>query len=102
MEDTLWSSLTDTYAKLPMALTAEKLAEQYNITREQCDEFAHSSQQRWTNGNVGYHNRRTKKKDSNYIIPYWFHNTFLIYITKIEAPSSLSVVSTSASYLFLV
>lgn len=51
MEDTLWSSLTDSYAKLPMALTAEKLAEQYGITRQQCDEFALSSQQRWTNGN---------------------------------------------------
>ncbi len=50
MEDTLWSSLTDSYAKLPMALTAEKLAEQYGITRHQCDEFALSSQQRWTNG----------------------------------------------------
>ena len=52
MEDTLWSSLTDTYAKLPMALTAEKLAEQYGITRHQCDEFALSSQQRWANGNA--------------------------------------------------
>ena len=50
MEDTLWASLTDSYAKLPMALTAEKLSEQYNITREQCDEFALSSQQRWAEG----------------------------------------------------
>ena len=33
-----------------MALTAEKLAEQYGITREQCDEFAFSSQRKWTNG----------------------------------------------------
>ena len=54
MEDTLWSSLTDSYAKLPMALTAEKLAEQYGITRQQCDEFALSSQQRWTNGNGAF------------------------------------------------
>lgn len=52
MEDTLWSSLTDAYAKLPMALTAEKLAEQYQITREQCDEFAYTSQARWANGEV--------------------------------------------------
>ncbi len=50
MEDTLWASLTDTYAKLPMALTAEKLAQQYDITREQCDEFAHTSQERWAHG----------------------------------------------------
>lgn len=50
MEDTLWASLTDSYVKLPMALTAEKLAEQYGITREQCDQFALSSQQKWANG----------------------------------------------------
>lgn len=50
MEDTLWASLTDTYAKLPMALTAEKLADQYGISREDCDKFALSSQQRWTEG----------------------------------------------------
>lgn len=52
MEDTLWASLTDSYAKLPMAMTAEKLAEQYGITKEQCDEFALTSQQRWASGNV--------------------------------------------------
>ena len=50
MEDTLWSSLTDAHCKLPMALTAEKLAEQYGITREDCDRFALASQQRWANG----------------------------------------------------
>ena len=50
MEDTLWSSLTDAYAKLPMALTAEKLAEQYGVSREDCDRFALSSQQRWAEG----------------------------------------------------
>lgn len=49
MEDSLWVGLTDSYAKLPMALTAEKLGEQYGITREQCDEFALTSQQRWSN-----------------------------------------------------
>lgn len=51
MEDSLWAGLSDSYAKLPMALTAEKLGEQYGITREQCDEFALTSQQRWSNGN---------------------------------------------------
>ena len=54
MEDTLWSSLTDRYANLPMALTAEKLGEMYDITREQCDEFALLSQPRWTNGKAVY------------------------------------------------
>ena len=50
MEDTLWASLTDTYAQLPMALTAEKLAEQYSISRDDCDQFAMSSQNRWLEG----------------------------------------------------
>lgn len=50
LEDTLWSGLQDSYVKLPMALTAEKLAEMYGITREMCDEFALTSQQRWANG----------------------------------------------------
>ena len=47
LEDTLWSGLTDSYAQLPMALTAENLAEQHKITRQECDEFALRSQQRW-------------------------------------------------------
>ena len=50
MEDTLWSSLTDSYAKLPMALTAEKLGEKYGLTREDCDKFAMTSQERWQEG----------------------------------------------------
>lgn len=50
MEDTLWASVTDTYAKLSMALTAEKLAEQYAISREDCDQFALTSQKRWMEG----------------------------------------------------
>ena len=49
MEDTLWSGLTDSYCKLPMAITAENLAEKYNISREDCDRFALESQTRWAN-----------------------------------------------------
>ena len=51
MEDTLWAGLTDEHIKLPMALTAEKLAEMYGVTRLDCDEFALQSQHRWGNGN---------------------------------------------------
>jgi acetyl-CoA acyltransferase 2 len=47
MEDTLWASLTDTYAGCAMGITAENLATQYSITREQCDEYALRSQQAW-------------------------------------------------------
>lgn len=34
LEDMLWNALTDTYTGLPMGITAEKLAEQYGISRE--------------------------------------------------------------------
>lgn len=44
-EDSLWAGLTDTYAGLPMGMTAEKLGAKYNITREQCDEYGLRSQQ---------------------------------------------------------
>lgn len=44
LEDSLMSGLTDAYAKLPMALTAEKLGEKYKISRSEADEFALRSQ----------------------------------------------------------
>jgi acetyl-CoA C-acetyltransferase/acetyl-CoA acyltransferase 2 len=47
VEDSLWASLTDSYAGLPMALTAEKLAEQYRIGQDEVDEFAVLSQKRF-------------------------------------------------------
>jgi acetyl-CoA acyltransferase 2 len=43
-EDQLWAGLTDSYVKIPMGLTAEKLGAQYGITRDQCDEFSLRSQ----------------------------------------------------------
>ncbi|HET9595331.1 MAG TPA: acetyl-CoA C-acetyltransferase [Anaeromyxobacteraceae bacterium] len=47
MEDMLWSALTDSYANMPMALTAEKLAEQYGIGQDAVDEYAVTSQRRF-------------------------------------------------------
>ncbi|BDG09757.1 acetyl-CoA C-acyltransferase [Anaeromyxobacter paludicola] len=47
IEDTLWSALTDSYAGLPMALTAEKLAEQYAVTQDEVDEYSVLSQRRF-------------------------------------------------------
>ncbi len=44
-EDYLWESLTDSYCGCPMAITAENLAKQYKISREQIDEYALRSQQ---------------------------------------------------------
>ena len=46
IEDSLWTALTDTRAKMPMALTAEKLAERYRITQDEVDEFSVLSQRR--------------------------------------------------------
>jgi acetyl-CoA acetyltransferase family protein len=45
-EDLLWAALTDTQCNLSMAQTAEKLAEQYGVTREEADQVAYNSQQR--------------------------------------------------------
>jgi acetyl-CoA acetyltransferase family protein len=44
-EDMLWTALIDSYTGLPMALTAENLAEQYHITREEQDRLALRDQQ---------------------------------------------------------
>ncbi len=45
LEDFLFVGLTDTYCGLPMALTAEKLAEQTGVTRKDSDAYALRSQQ---------------------------------------------------------
>jgi acetyl-CoA acyltransferase 2 len=56
MEDMLWGALTDTQCGLSMAQTAEKLAEQYGVTREEADMVALRSQQRakkaWDDGRM--------------------------------------------------
>jgi acetyl-CoA acyltransferase 2 len=44
VEDLLSAGLTDQHVKLPMAITAENLAEQYKISREECDALALESQ----------------------------------------------------------
>ncbi|RME44282.1 MAG: acetyl-CoA C-acyltransferase, partial [Deltaproteobacteria bacterium] len=44
MGDYLWEALLDTYAGLPMALTAENLAGKYGISREDADAYAYRSQ----------------------------------------------------------
>ncbi|HEX9104969.1 MAG TPA: acetyl-CoA C-acetyltransferase [Polyangia bacterium] len=49
--DTLWDALTDSYTGMPMAITAENLAEQYKITRQECDEYALRSQKSWAAAN---------------------------------------------------
>jgi len=45
LEDLLWESLTDPMCGFSMAQTAENLAEKYQLTRREVDEFALRSQQ---------------------------------------------------------
>ena len=47
LEDSLWSCLTDSYTGFPMGITAENLAEKYDISREDCDLYALRSQEAW-------------------------------------------------------
>jgi acetyl-CoA C-acetyltransferase/acetyl-CoA acyltransferase 2 len=47
MEDMLWAALTDSYVGLPMAITAENLAEQYGIDQDAVDEYSVLSQRRF-------------------------------------------------------
>lgn len=51
-EDTLWAGLTDSYCGLPMGMTAEKLGAQFGIKRDEVDNFALRSQQRWKAGKL--------------------------------------------------
>ena len=45
-EDSLWEALTDTYCGFSMAQTAENLADEYDISREEVDGYAVRSQTR--------------------------------------------------------
>lgn len=47
LEDYMTSALTDAYAGIPMAITAENLGEKYGITREQCDQYSLQTQARY-------------------------------------------------------
>ncbi|KAF9412380.1 3-ketoacyl-CoA thiolase, mitochondrial [Podila epigama] len=48
LEDTLAAALVDRYPKeTPMGITAENLSKEHNLTRQECDEYALQSQQRW-------------------------------------------------------
>jgi acetyl-CoA acyltransferase 2 len=42
-QDLLLDTLSDKYAQLPMGITAENLAEDYTVTKEQSDQFAYES-----------------------------------------------------------
>ena len=51
LEDTLAAALVDRFpTEIPMGITAENLAQEHNISRQDCDEYALLSQQRWAAG----------------------------------------------------
>ena len=50
--DMMMESLYDTYPQMPMAITAENLATQYGISRQQADEFALASQKKFAAAHV--------------------------------------------------
>ncbi len=47
LEDMLWSALTDSYTGSPMAITAENLAVDYQLSQDDVDQYAVLSQQRF-------------------------------------------------------
>ncbi|KAI8828680.1 Thiolase, N-terminal domain-containing protein [Chytriomyces cf. hyalinus JEL632] len=52
LEDSLAHGLVDQYPKkVPMGITAENLAKKYNLTRQDADNYALSTQQRWAAAN---------------------------------------------------
>ena len=53
--DTVWDALTDTFTGMPMAITAENLAVEYKLTRQECDEYALRSQKAWAAANEAGH-----------------------------------------------
>uniref|UniRef100_A0AC34PUT0 Uncharacterized protein n=1 Tax=Panagrolaimus sp. JU765 TaxID=591449 RepID=A0AC34PUT0_9BILA len=90
-EDSLWSALNDPYAKMPMAMTAEKLGEMYKLTRKDCDEFALRSQTRWRlANNAGYFKNeivpvavKTKKGDQEFAVDEHPRETTIENLTKL-------------------
>lgn len=47
LSDSLWDCLHDSFVNLPMAITAENLAEQYKISQDEVDHFSVVSQQKY-------------------------------------------------------
>jgi acetyl-CoA acyltransferase 2 len=53
LEDALAASLTDSYNGLPMAITAENLAERYHLSQDEVDDYAVLSQKRFAAAKEG-------------------------------------------------
>ena len=64
ISDMMIESLTDSFVKIPMAITAENLAVQYSISRQQSDEFALLSQKRAHDAATRLHGPRPRSPGS--------------------------------------
>jgi acetyl-CoA acetyltransferase family protein len=68
LEDSLWQGLTDSYNDMPMAITAENVAQRWGVTREEQDLLALASQQRaaaaWRGGRLAEEVIPVEGKDS--------------------------------------
>lgn len=53
LEDSLWTSLSDPYVDLAMAMTAENLAVKYEISQDEVDEYSVESQRRFAAAQEG-------------------------------------------------
>ncbi len=47
LEDSLWECLSDSYVNMPMAITAENLAEKYALNQDEVDSYSVASQSRY-------------------------------------------------------
>lgn len=56
LEDSLWLGLSDSYCKMSMAQTAEKLGAEMKVTKEEVDQFSLRSQQLWKAGIYLFYN----------------------------------------------
>ena len=80
----MWASLTDALSNTPMGVTAENLAEKYGLTREEVDNFALQSQQRWAEANKAGHFKdeiapveiKTKKVLNKKNLLHWFNSNY--------------------------
>ena len=63
-----------------MGVTAENLADKYGISREECDEYAFVSQQRWGKGMSYHYSTWYPPIYDYYLVFFYFSSSFaLIY-----------------------
>jgi len=74
--------VVDHHINVPVAITAENLAEKYSITRQQCDEFAVLSNRRWKAG-LFRRSFRNRLRFRIALLCYYFLHciTLFLYIT---------------------